>query len=121
MVGLVCANDKNAPYCTVFVGYLLRKDARKSAAESLACRPGGARSAERGNEKGQILRSGLSYELVRLAGIEPTTPWFVAKYSIQLSYSRPEARIIAANCGFAKGNGARSREFQEDKEKAVFA
>ena len=29
--------------------------------------------------------------LVRLAGFEPTTPWFVAKYSIQLSYSR-EAR-----------------------------
>ncbi len=28
-------------------------------------------------------------KLVRLAGIEPTTPWFVAKYSIQLSYSRP--------------------------------
>jgi hypothetical protein len=28
--------------------------------------------------------------LVRLAGIEPTTPWFVAKYSIQLSYSRDE-------------------------------
>jgi transcription elongation factor GreB len=26
--------------------------------------------------------------VVRLAGIEPTTPWFVAKYSIQLSYSR---------------------------------
>ena len=25
---------------------------------------------------------------MRLAGIEPTTPWFVAKYSIQLSYSR---------------------------------
>jgi hypothetical protein len=28
------------------------------------------------------------FSLVRLAGIEPTTPWFVAKYSIQLSYSR---------------------------------
>jgi hypothetical protein len=28
--------------------------------------------------------------LVRLAGIEPTTPWFVAKYSIQLSYSRQD-------------------------------
>ena len=26
--------------------------------------------------------------VVRLAGFEPTTPWFVAKYSIQLSYSR---------------------------------
>jgi hypothetical protein len=30
--------------------------------------------------------------LVRLAGIEPTTPWFVAKYSIQLSYSREERK-----------------------------
>ncbi len=30
--------------------------------------------------------------LVRLAGIEPTTPWFVAKYSIQLSYSREAAQ-----------------------------
>jgi hypothetical protein len=30
----------------------------------------------------------IPYILVRLAGIEPTTPWFVAKYSIQLSYSR---------------------------------
>ena len=43
---------------------------------------------ERGKKKG--LRSSdlnPSY-LVRLAGIEPTTPWFVAKYSIQLSYSR---------------------------------
>jgi hypothetical protein len=29
--------------------------------------------------------------LVRLAGFEPTTPWFVAKYSIQLSYSRKQA------------------------------
>ncbi len=28
--------------------------------------------------------------MVRLAGIEPTTPWFVAKYSIQLSYSRED-------------------------------
>ena len=28
--------------------------------------------------------TGFSF-LVRLAGIEPTTPWFLAKYSIQLS------------------------------------
>jgi len=34
--------------------------------------------------------------LVRLAGIEPTTPWFVAKYSIQLSYSRIMYGIIAS-------------------------
>jgi hypothetical protein len=26
--------------------------------------------------------------MARLAGFEPTTPWFVARYSIQLSYSR---------------------------------
>ena len=32
---------------------------------------------------------------MRLAGIEPTTPWFVAKYSIQLSYSRAKPLSIA--------------------------
>ncbi len=32
--------------------------------------------------------------MARLAGIEPTTPWFVAKYSIQLSYSREERKYI---------------------------
>ena len=31
-------------------------------------------------------------EVARLAGFEPTTPWFVAKYSIQLSYSRTQKR-----------------------------
>ena len=37
-----------------------------------------------------------AYRLVRLAGIEPTTPWFVAKYSIQLSYSREARKYSAA-------------------------
>ena len=31
-----------------------------------------------------------SKKVARLAGFEPTTPWFVAKYSIQLSYSRTQ-------------------------------
>ena len=35
--------------------------------------------------------------MARLAGFEPTTPWFVAKYSIQLSYRR-EGRIITEAC-----------------------
>ena len=39
-------------------------------------------------EKALISCDIRAYLLVRLAGIEPTTPWFVAKYSIQLSYSR---------------------------------
>ena len=36
--------------------------------------------------------------MVRLAGIEPTTPWFVAKYSIQLSYSRQALYCSAIIC-----------------------
>jgi len=37
--------------------------------------------------------------MVRLAGIEPTTPWFVAKYSIQLSYSRTAFKYSTGRCG----------------------
>ena len=40
------------------------------------------------NEKASEHCCSEACRLVRLAGIEPTTPWFVAKYSIQLSYSR---------------------------------
>ena len=32
--------------------------------------------------------------MVRLEGFEPPTLWFVARYSIQLSYKRIEARNI---------------------------
>ncbi len=38
-------------------------------------------------KKGVALRNPLG-NLARPAGIEPTTPWFVARYSIQLSYGR---------------------------------
>ena len=37
---------------------------------------------------------GFSKKVARLAGFEPTTPWFVAKYSIQLSYSRAKPAIL---------------------------
>ena len=42
------------------------------------------------NEKKPLFsyeNSGLEW-LVRMAGFEPTTLWFVARYSIQLSYIR---------------------------------
>ena len=35
--------------------------------------------------------SSVSFFLVRLKGFEPPTFWFVAKHSIQLSYSRKYA------------------------------
>ena len=38
--------------------------------------------------------------MVRLAGIEPTTPWFVAKYSIQLSYIREALNYTHGFCNF---------------------
>jgi hypothetical protein len=41
--------------------------------------------------------------VARLAGFEPTTPWFVAKYSIQLSYSRTQKRNY--NGGYRKREG----------------
>jgi hypothetical protein len=44
--------------------------------------------------------------LVRLAGIEPTTPWFVAKYSIQLSYSRVAKIITLPSCFWKAGTAA---------------
>ncbi len=31
-------------------------------------------------------------ELARPEGFEPPTPWFVAKYSIQMSYGRSKTR-----------------------------
>ena len=46
-----------------------------------------------------IFRHRAFQVLVRLAGIEPTTPWFVAKYSIQLSYSR---EAVEYSMGFSE-------------------
>ncbi len=45
-------------------------------------------------KKGLAVKLDPYLYLVRLAGIEPTTPWFVAKYSIQLSYSRIKTDIM---------------------------
>ena len=36
------------------------------------------------------------FEVARLEGFEPPTAWFVARYSIQLSYRRFEAAIMSA-------------------------
>ena len=45
-------------------------------------------------QKPAALTAGFYIEKVaRLAGFEPTTPWFVAKYSIQLSYSRARIKL----------------------------
>ena len=47
------------------------------------------------NETARQVFDGLyALKVARLAGFEPTTPWFVAKYSIQLSYSRIKTDIM---------------------------
>lgn len=40
----------------------------------------------------------MSFVLVRLKGFEPPTFWFVAKHSIQLSYSRMSLRGLYLSC-----------------------
>ena len=41
----------------------------------------------------------MSFFLVRLKGFEPPTFWFVAKHSIQLSYSR--IRYFVVSCSLS--------------------
>ena len=52
------------------------------------------------NRKAHFSCEKRAFILVRLAGIEPTTPWFVAKYSIQLSYSREATDFTQLLGGF---------------------
>ena len=64
----------------------------------------------------------LTY-LARPAGIEPATPWFVAKYSIQLSYGRMK-RNYSNPCQVKKQNGKRVPRTllnQQQKLHGIFA
>ena len=60
----------------------------RSTPRSNRSAPQGATTKKNASEAGPLRRFHFFLFLARLAGFEPTTPWFVAKYSIQLSYSR---------------------------------
>lgn len=69
-----------------FSGIYWKRELERNAADRFA----GVLDAEM---KKSRVREIFSYSILlilvaRQAGIEPTTPWFVARYSIQLSYWR---------------------------------
>ena len=51
----------------------------------------------------RLAKSSDNVALVRWKGLEPLTPWFVVKYSIQLSYQRITLYYITIRKAFCQG------------------
>jgi hypothetical protein len=129
IVCLASVDAGNDAYCIVFVSSLLRKDARKSAAEFFLfanrhCAIGkiaGAMAERREGPDAAMKKArscDLAFRISGAAGRNRThDPLVRSQVLYPAELQPPEPRIIAAKCGFAKGIGAHLVGIRTDKEK----
>ena len=94
-----------------------RRSSEKGRHATVRCRALSKGRKGRRKEKGFPEES--PFKVARLAGFEPTTPWFVAKYSIQLSYSRTQNGTSQLSEPSAMGRFPKRRGWQDSNPRPL--